>query len=209
MTGIVTEYLTTKSSLYVTTLIFIGCISPFIHIIYGVNDTKGIFGYTYMSSFLNAVGRINALLCASLFIKFAAKKVDNDYKRVINFGANMFLYVSCFFLVGLFLPKKVLFNTLDLPRKYYWISMIFLSVSSGYFLSLFQKIFIYSEEKLKSNIVLLVSFIMRVRKDHYPKVGSKALYAEIHDKALRSETTTEEDTNSFEEDMLETLEELK
>lgn len=162
MTETVTGFLTTKSSFYIGSLIFIGCISPFIHVIYGVSDAKGYLGYTYMSSFLNAVGRINALLCAALFIKFAASKLEtsSEYKHAVNFGANMFLYVACFFVVNLFIPKKELFNKADFPAYYYWISMVILSISTGVFLSIIQKAIIASEEKLKNIIRSLFDFVL-------------------------------------------------
>lgn len=143
-------FLTTKSSFYITLLVTIGCISPFVHIVYGITDQEGIFGYTYMSSFLNAFGRANALLCAGLFIKFASSKIDNEYKSIVNFGANMFLYVSCFFLLAIFIPKKLLFNKADFPASFYWISMLFLSIGSGLFFTQIQRLIIYTEFKLKA-----------------------------------------------------------
>lgn len=161
----VMAFLTTKNSIYLTLLIFIGCISPFVHIFYGVRDTEGIFGYKYMSSFLNAFGRINALLCAALFIKFTVSKITNEYKKIINIGANMFLYVASFFLINLFLPKKVLFGTVDFPPYFYWLSMFILSITSGIFLSTLQKAFLTTEENLKSIIRKLFRYIYESEAD--------------------------------------------
>lgn len=161
-------FLTTKSSIYVTLLVTIGCISPFVHIFYGISDEEGLFGYRYMSSFLNAVGRVNALLCAALFIKFAASKITTEYKSLVNFGANMFLFVASFFMLAVFIPKKQLFGTADFPPYYYWLSMIGLSFASAQFFNGIQRVIIITEDKLKKHIRKLNSYL-------WSKVKSKEL----------------------------------
>ena len=57
-------------------------------------------------------------------------------------------------------------------------------------------------------IKTLVDFIFRTRNHHYPEVASKALYAETHNKAIKSDISVKENSNSFEDDMLETFEKI-
>ncbi len=174
MTGTVTAYLTTKSSsIYVTFLIFVGCISRFIHVIYNTDDQKGIFGYAYMSSFLNALGINLCIICLALFTKFFASK-SKENMRLINFGANMFMYVGCFFMINLFIPKKQLFGTPDYPSYFYWVSMLILSIFSAKFFFLIQKGFLISEQKLKTFISNLIALIGDIRTNHYYKLNKKA-----------------------------------
>ncbi len=77
----------------------------------------------------------------------------------------MFLFVSSFFLLNLFLPKKVLFGTVDFPPYFYWFSMLILSICSGLFLSKIQKGFLTSEEKFKNIIRKLFRYIYESEKD--------------------------------------------
>lgn len=177
MTGIVTGFLTTKSSIYLTFLVFIGTTSRFIHVIFNVNDIKGIFGYSYMSSFLNALGINLSLLCSALFIKYLVSKVQEDIRSLVNLGANMYLYVACYFMINLFIPKKVLFGTPDFPWFYYWGSMLVLSVLSGRLFALIQNAILFSEEKLKSLIRDLFDFILLdVQENDMIKEEKKILY---------------------------------
>ncbi|TDQ22782.1 hypothetical protein [Tenacibaculum caenipelagi] len=146
---------------------------------------KGILGYTFMSSFLNALGINIALLCSALLIKLAASKLSHEMKSSFNLAANMFLYVACYFMVNLFIEEKYIFGTPDFPPYYYWLSMLFLSVLSGNFLLLFQKAILKSEEKLQKIIKGLFDFILEdaieedmikdEKKDAYHKKSVKLL----------------------------------
>ena len=177
-TGIVTEFLTAKNStIYIFTLIFLGSIARFIHVIFNVNDMEGIFGYRYMSSFLNALGINISLLCSALLLKLAASKIVNELKYSFNLAANMYLYVACYFMINLFIPKKQLFGTPDFPPYYYWLSMLVLSVFSGRVLLLFQRGLIFSEQKLKAIIRDLFDFILGDLEDEdMIKEDKKPLY---------------------------------
>ncbi len=148
---------------------------------------KGIFGYTYMSSFLNALGINICILCAALLIKLAAKKSTSDLKITFNFGANMFLYVATYFMINLFIPKKDLFGTPDFPPYYYWVSMLALSIASARFLLLLQRAMILSEQKLKLIIRNLFDFIFQeVDDENMIKEDKKDIYQEKSVKLLKS-----------------------
>ena len=107
MTETVMVFLTAKNSLYITFLVFTGSIARFIHVIFNVEDAKGIFGYTYMSSFLNALGINIALLCSALVLKISVSE-KSEMKKPLSLAANMYLYVACYFMVNLFIQKKYL-----------------------------------------------------------------------------------------------------
>ncbi|WP_348713923.1 hypothetical protein [Tenacibaculum sp. 190130A14a] len=82
--------------------------------------------------------------------------------------------------------------------------MIGICISSVFIFIKFQNAFLYSEEKIKT----LIEFIFRTRNNYYTEVASKALYAEIHNKALKSDKTVEENSKDFEEDLLKTFEKI-
>ena len=131
-----------------------------------------------MSSFLNALGINLCIICSALFTKFFASK-SNEHKKVINFGANMFMYVGCYFMINLFIPKKQLFGTPDYPNYYYWISMLFLSIFSAKFFFLIQNIFLASEQKLKVFISNLINLIGDIKVNHYYKLNDKGLQSKL------------------------------
>ncbi|WP_299836104.1 hypothetical protein [uncultured Tenacibaculum sp.] len=188
MTEIVTGFLTAKNStIYIFFLIFLGSIARFVHVIFNVNDMEGLFGYRYMSSFLNALGINVSLLCSALLIKLAANKITTDLKQSINLAANMFLYVACYFMINLFIPKKQLFGTPDFPPYYYWCSMLVLSILSGRVLILFQKAIIFSEQKLKAIVRNLFDFILGDLEDEdMIKEDKKTLYKEKRVELLKN-----------------------
>lgn len=166
MTGIVMVFQTIKkNSIYETTLILVGLVSLFVHIIYGINDAEGIFGYTYMSSFLNAAGRISFQLCTALYIKRLVYKVKDEYQSSVNMVANMCLFVASFFLINLIVPKKMLFGKPDFPPYYYWISMVALCIMSVFLLRLIDKSLATTEEKFKKAISKIFDFIFVETED--------------------------------------------
>lgn len=211
MIGIVTGFLTTKSSLYITLVALIGVTGPFWHVVYGIRPTQGLFGYRFMSSFLNSLGSRLSILCAGLLILYFSQHLVKDYKKTAKFIGVMFSYVGIYFLILIVFPKKMLLNTFgikDFHRSFYYISMAGLTVSAGFVFFFMQRTILNVERKLKNKIRILVDFIFRVKKDHYPKVASKALYSEIHEKVMKTEDSVEDNANDFEDDMYDTLEEV-
>lgn len=166
-----------KTIIYLFLICAIGVIAPFVHIIYGISDAPGVFGYDFMSTFLYSLGHRVSLLCAGLLLLFAHKQITNQYKTVFKFIAYMMLYVASYFLIQTFIQKKIIvefFGINDYHPMFYFVSVILLAISSVFVLTLFQKAFIYSEEK----IVTLVNFLFKVRNNHYEIMAIKALYAE-------------------------------
>ncbi|CAM1370559.1 conserved membrane hypothetical protein [Tenacibaculum litopenaei] len=180
MTGIVTGFLTTKNSIYLTTLSVVGLTAPFWHIVYGIRDTEGIFGYRFMSSFLNSLGTRLCFLCLGLLLLFFSNQINNEFKKIgkgIAYGA---IYVGCYFLILIFLPKKLLltsFGIKDFHPLFYYLSMLGLCVLSGRLFALIQNAILFSEEKLKSLIRDLFDFILLdVQENDMIKEEKKLLY---------------------------------
>lgn len=145
------------------TMAVIGFTAPFWHIFYGVNDNEGLFGYTYMSSFLFAIGNRICLLVFSLLFIMALKHIEGPFKNFFRNVAYMGLFVSCFFLVQILISKRVLMNAFgvaDLHRSFYYVAMAVMAICSGMLATLFQKALMLSEEKLKTVIRRLFDFII-------------------------------------------------
>ena len=137
-----------------------------------------------MSSFLNALGINLCILSSALFIKFFASK-SKDNSKILNFGANMFMYVGCYFMINLFIPKKQLFGTPDYPPYFYWVSMMVLSVFSAKFFFLVQNVFLTSEQKLKVLISNLITLIGDIKVNHYYKLNEKGLKNELQNEEVK------------------------
>lgn len=161
-------FLTTKSSIYLTIITLIGVTAPFWHVFYGIRDTEGLFGYRFMSSFLNSLGTRLSILCMGLLILFFSKHIVNEYKKAAKTIGLMTLYVGCYFLILIAIPKKILLNSFgikDFHPFFYYLSMTILSISSGFVFTLLQKAFIITEANLKFIIRELFDFLnFQVRK---------------------------------------------
>lgn len=160
--GIVTEFLTTKNSLYLTILTLITLTAPSWHSRF-VNQEPGIFGFKYMSSFLYAIGNNVTILGSGLLILFFSNRVSSEYKKLAKVIAALIITLASYSLIIIFFPKKVLLNAFgvpDLPKWAYMSSMIIMSLISFRLFSLFQEAFLYSESKMKEIIKGLFDFVL-------------------------------------------------
>lgn len=161
-------FLTEKNSIYLTILCLLGITAPFWHVIYGIRDTEGMFGYRFMSSFLNSLGTRICILSSGLLLYFFSFQISNEYKKVARLISFITIYVGCYFLILIFLPKKTLLNAFgvkDFHQSFYYVSMFLISILSVVVFTKFQKIFLLSEERLKSIIRKLFNYILvEVRK---------------------------------------------
>ena len=142
LTETVTVFRTKTSSIYLSLLTAVGVSAPLWHVIYGVSLKEGVFGFRYMSSFLNALGGRLSILCAGLLIVFLANKLPVDYKNSVKRIGTLFVSVGCFFLILIFFPKKMLLNTFGIrdahPIFYYGLMIIF-SISAAKIFQTLQK----------------------------------------------------------------------
>ncbi|WP_408040301.1 hypothetical protein [Tenacibaculum amylolyticum] len=149
--------------------------------------------FTFMF-FLILLGLANAFLAI-----IANNNRDKELKPYLNKALLFTTSISLFWMSWVFLN-----NIINQNNLIYLFMFIVASLISAYLASsLIKKV---SSKKLK--IQTLVDFTLRVREKHYPEVGSKALYAEIHDKSLKNGKTISEISDEFEDDLLSTLEKV-
>jgi len=124
---------------------------------------------------------------------------DNEVKPILNKVGVLLTSISMFWLFWVFFNSIINQNNLIYLALFIIVSFI----TTYIVFSLLKKL---SLKGLK--IKELVNFIFRTRNKHYPEIASKALYAEIHDRALKNSKSVENISNDFEEDMLKTFEKI-
>lgn len=146
VTETVTVYLTRKSSIYVTLLVLCITVFPFVHnFTYGI---EGVFGFTYMSSFLYALSLPVVLICAGLLLLLSKEVLFTNVAWVVMFS-------GFFYLVYTLQPYQ------DYPLWLYILVALTVSVFGciiGYNMHL---LMVKTEKKLKHAIQLLISFCIK------------------------------------------------
>lgn len=161
-----TESQTTRnnvSAFYLALLCLIGFTAPFWHVFHGISQREGLFGYKYMSSFLYALGLPVFAISVGLLFLYAVRYIDASHRKLFRSIAFIPLFIGCYYLIAVFIPKSLLldaFGVRDFGNWVYYTIMIFMSVTSGYLFSLFQKAIYTAEEKLKAVIRRLFDFIV-------------------------------------------------
>lgn len=142
--GTATESQTTKSSVYGFILVTIITVFPFIH-----NFTKGegVFGFSYMSSFLFALSLPVVMICSGLLMLLTKEKAFKKVSIVLLFSGFFYLFYALLPITDFNLSTYILFGS---------ISSVF-GTLIAYNLHLF---IVKSEEKLKNKIRTLISFII-------------------------------------------------
>lgn len=149
--------------------------------------------FTFMF-FLILLGLTNVFLAI-----VANNNNDKDLKPYINKALFFTGSISMFWMFWVFFNDLINQNNLV-----YLFMFILVSFISTYLLSSFIK----KINSKKMKVKVLINFILRVREKYYPEIGSKALYAEIHDRSLKNGKTIDESSDEFEDDFLTTLEEV-
>lgn len=104
---------------------------------------------------------------------------------------------------GLFTPEN------KVTTLWIYFTLLFLgSVFSSYAIILISRALQLTGSILEIKLKEAINFIFRVRSNHYPKVGSKALYAELHDRAMKADESVSDNAEEFEEDFLDTMEKI-
>ncbi|WP_299833797.1 hypothetical protein [uncultured Tenacibaculum sp.] len=149
--------------------------------------------FTFMF-FLILLGLTNGLIAL-----IANNNKNESFKPHINKALFFTSSISLFWMSWVFLN-----NIINQNNLIYLILFIVASLISTYLVtSLIKRVL---SEKIK--IKTLVDFILRIRGKHYPEIGSKALYAEIHDRSLKNGKTVDESSDEFEDDFINTLEKI-
>lgn len=158
------KHQTHASSIYIIVLCLVAFISPLLHVVLDVKGMEGYLGYKYMSSFLFAAGnRLSSISIALLFI-FAAKQIQNHYRKTFLLTSYTALFIASFFAVQILVPKHLLVQwsgIKDLPPYVYYVAMVIGGFASVFILTYFQTAVMYSEEKLKKIISVLMESLYK------------------------------------------------
>lgn len=196
------------------------------------SNTPGILDFPYLGGFLHAIGWNITLISTGLVLLYISKVFKNSaiYLKDIQIGlsknesltlkkqsefhlaVSTYLYFLSYASIGLgsfYLLHNISPMSSETILPVYYAVLVLGSFLTLLAIILISKFVQISEEYLKNlNIKTLIAFIFRTRNKHYPNVASKALYAEIHDKAIAADDTVADNANEFEEDLLTTLEKL-
>src|SRR5690606_12979881 len=139
---------------YISFLCIMAILSPFLHMIYLVNDKEGIFGYAYMSSFLFSISLPIMAISSGLLLKFAATHIINDFKKPINYISHLFLFVGFFFAIYILMPIR------DYSITTYYVSLLVFAILLTIVANYLHKAVLATEERLKNIISKLFDFII-------------------------------------------------
>jgi hypothetical protein len=149
----------------------------------------------FMFMFFWALGWVVSTIITPISIR--AK--SDEIKRACDQASFLLMSVSIFWLFWVF------FNNI-ITQNNWWYVVMFIGISfiSTHIILRTVKYYTSKQNKIKT----LISFILRVEKNHIAELGAKALYAEINNKAMKTDQTTKENIENYEEDQLDTLEEI-
>ncbi|WP_131459812.1 hypothetical protein [Aequorivita vladivostokensis] len=134
-------------------LAIMAVLSPFLHVVYLIDDKEGILGFTYMSSFMYSLSLPIMAICSGLLLKYTGTLLTdlNIYFRYIS---NSFLFVGIFFMVYTFVPM------FDFSSSIYFIGLLIVSVILTIASHYLHKAVLTTEERLKKIISKLFDFII-------------------------------------------------
>lgn len=105
-------------------LVFVfGFIAPYAHIPFNTNDSEGVFGFTYMSSFLFAIGFPIFLVCISVLLFYASGFMPIQLKKLFRVFSVLSGFTGFYFLVWAMNPLV----EKDFHPAFYYGSMILIS----------------------------------------------------------------------------------
>jgi hypothetical protein len=164
-TEIATAYLTAKNSIYITLVAFGALLSPFANLLYYGSTAKGILGFTYMSSFLFAIGYPLMAFFFGILLKISAYHIENDMRKIFELLSRAVIVTACFYIYWALVPMT------DLPEWQYYSTGIVMALIAGYVSVKAHKFFMKTEEILKGIIRKLFHFIVVDTKNNHPELN--------------------------------------
>lgn len=144
MTETVMEFLTTRRINYTLILFFgIGVYAPFLHLHAGASQ-EGIFGFSWMSSFLNALALPTMALSSCLVLLVLRTIVHNEYRRTVFFMSMISMGLAVYHYAYVFLPIKK-----DFPVLAYYILLLVVAIGTVICFKFLTKGMLLAEGKLK------------------------------------------------------------
>ena len=153
VTGFLTLKNKSKISIYLISLAVIAVLSPFLHVVYLIDDKEGIFGFSFMSSFMYSLSLPIMAICSGLLLKYAGNLLT-DLSIYFKYISNSFLFVGIFFMVYTFIPM------FDFSTSVYLIGLLIVSVILTIASHYLHKAVLTTEERLKQIISKLFDFII-------------------------------------------------
>ncbi len=139
---------------YIIFLCIIAVLSPFLHMLYLIEDKEGVFGYAYMSSFLFSISLPIMALSSGLLLKFAANYIVNEFKKPLQYISHTFIFVGFFFAIYILMPIR------DYSITTYYVSLLILAILLTIVANYLHKAILTTEQRLKNIISKLFDFII-------------------------------------------------
>lgn len=134
----------------------------------------GLFGFRWMSSFLNALGLFLCVLSMGLLGLYYAKNSKSDYKAYFVFMSKSIVLLGVYYGFYTFLPISDYSNIV-----YYSMIGLYAIVLRFVIFKLNTAILrSKTEDNLKHKVKRLINFLFEIRNNHYKKVARKAIAAE-------------------------------
>lgn len=143
MTGIVTAFPTIKSNQIILTALAV--FSPFLHL-FAPNGQEGVFGWKFMSSFLDAIGWALFAFFLGLSLLFEATSRIDSFKSVYIIRAMIVIWVGVFYIAYAIIPIK------DFTNFQYYTSLTLIAVGVSMFSYGFVKAKKWVDHKLREVI---------------------------------------------------------
>lgn len=128
-------------------------LSPFMHVLYLLNDKEGIFGFAYMSSFMYSLSLPIMSICSGLLLQYVGTQLT-EFKAYFKYISNSFIFVGIFFMIYTFMPM------FDFSTSVYFIFLLGLSVILTIASHYLHKAVLTTEDRLKNIISKLFDFII-------------------------------------------------
>lgn len=142
-------------------IIILFVIAPYLHIFMESQDTNKVFGFKNMRSFMYVIGLpLSLFLCSSLLLMAAQYIKEKQIKIFFTIVAFLFFWSSFFQFIWIFWDRQ------DLPRVYYYSSLIILSLGVSL---LYHKLFVWRRDitlKLQKVVDSLSRFSFITAKRH-------------------------------------------
>jgi len=159
---------------FLVSIFILGFFGPFLHIPYNINDKEGVFGFTWMSSFLFAIGFPLFLISLSFLLYYASDFLPKGLKRVFRTFSILTAFTGFFFISWILNP----FEENDYHPGIYFGAMIIISILLANGIRLYKSTLKF----LIEDRYAMVDFLLSLRSD-YKKMLKHALKPNLQNEA--------------------------
>lgn len=131
---------------------------------------------------------------------FSIKSLKDSFSRGSTFRHQFLDIIGV--IVSIFWGIHSIFLTQDdFVKNKYILTLSVCSVLGGVFVYFITRYYTYKDVTISN----LLSFISRVKEDHYPKVAVKAMYSEKTGEVLETSESVEDNADKFDKDLVQTI----